>query len=80
MLEDDRKQEIAAFDAVPSVLVEHPLGATEPAARASDLPPAREGDADPERAAEGGQRLAAPEVGVMGRSRRARYSDSRPSM
>ena len=66
MLEDDRKQKIATFDTVSSALIEHALGATEPAACAPDLPPACEADADPERAAEGRQRLATSEVGAMG--------------
>jgi hypothetical protein len=65
VLEDDRKEKVAAFDTVPSVLIEHPLGATEPAACAPDLTAAGKADANPERAADGRQPLAGIEVGAM---------------
>ena len=53
------------LDAVSALLIKQPLGATEPAACTPDLPPTGEVDAQPECAAERGQRLAASKVGAM---------------
>ena len=66
LLEDERKQQVAAFDAICSLLVEDTAGSAEPAARATYFTAAREIDADPERAAHGILRLPAVEVVAMG--------------
>ena len=66
LLEDERKQQVAAFDAICSLLVEDALGSAEPAAGATDLTAAREIDADPEGAAHGRPWLATVEVVAMG--------------
>ena len=66
LLEHHRQQEVAALDPVGAALVEQPLRAAEPAARASDLSAAGEADSHPERAAKGLQPLAGGEVRAMG--------------
>ena len=69
LLEYGRQQQVAALDAVALLALQQPPGAPQPAARPADLPVAGEGDADPERAAQGGD-LAARRPG--GRDARAR--------
>jgi hypothetical protein len=65
LLECGRKQKVAALDSVAAVALEQPPGAPQPAARAADLPVAREGHTDPECAAEGGELLARVQVSAM---------------
>ena len=83
LLEDDGQEEISALHPIDAALLEQPLRAAEPAARASDVSAPREADAQPECAAKGLQALAGGEVRAIaparaGRDTRTRGRSCRP--
>ena len=66
LLDADRGENVAALGAVPALAVHQPLRAGKPARRGGRLPAQEQGEADPESAARGRQRVVGVQVGAVG--------------